>query len=130
MVSFFQEERDRNFFLACENIRKDKSYLSAADIAKQAVYTETNSFYLSYKECAKIINRYRKGKMVIADSSAKRELHEEIIKQYSVIESKTPGMRATDIAQIILSNKAPRFYITETRAANLYYELLKNKSLR
>lgn len=125
MILFFQDERDKDFYAACEKIRGQKCYLSTTEIAKRAVHAEAQSFYLSNRGCAKIINRIKRGN-IHTRSSAKRMLYEEIRRRYLLIISEHPHLTSAEIARRINAEKAPRFYITESRAVDLYYLLIKS----
>jgi len=121
---FNQTERDRDFLLACEKIQARDKSLSATEIATKAVYSEC-SFYLSVKECARIIRTIQTGKGFKALYKATEEQRDEIKKRYLTIQSTRNGITAAEIARIICEQKAPRFYLSESRAIRLYYELMK-----
>lgn len=125
---FYQQERDQNFFEQCEQIRDSynerNEYISVGEIARQAIMTQADSFYISERECAKIIYRAKQGIKSYTKSEAKRALYEEIERRYHIIQEKHPDMLVPSIAKIIIEEPAPRFYITKARAVSLYYSLL------
>jgi len=133
MRLFYQQERNSDFFNACEKVRKQygKDYISATEIAKKAIHTEAESFYLLDKEISKIIYRFV-GKINYGNtkSEAKKAQYKEIMRRYYELHYQYPQYNIPKIAKIIAGQKAPRFYITETRAALLYYKLLGDKSVR
>jgi len=133
MRLFYQQERNSDFFNACEKIRREhgKDYISVADIAKKAILTEAESFYLLDKEVSKIIYRFV-GKITFGNtqSEAKKAQYKEIMRRYYELHYQYPEYNIPKIAAIIASQKAPRFYITETRAMLLYYKLLGDKKTR
>ena len=130
MELFYKKERDRDFFEACESVRKEfgAGYISVSDIAKKAIHKEAKSFYLDTREYVKIA--YKVGKendLTWLKQKDKKELYLEIYKRYMQIFAKNPKLNRMDIARIIAEQKAPRFYISEVSASNLYYKLLKNR---
>lgn len=122
MSLFFQEERDKDFLKACEKIRKENKFLSATDIAKRAVNSPAPSFYLTIKGYSNIINFIKKDK---CDTTvkAKRELYMEIRKRLEDIPN-WRNVSSYELARMIDSQSAPRFYVSESRAVKLYYNLL------
>lgn len=122
MSLFFQEERDKDFLKACEKIRKEDRFLSATDIAKRAANSPAPSFYLTIKGYSNIINFIKKDKCCTT-VKAKQELYIEIRKRLEDI----PNWRSVssyELARMIDEQSAPRFYISESRAVKLYYNLL------
>lgn len=122
MSLFFQEERDKDFLKACEKIRKEDKFLSATDIAKCAANSPAPSFYLTIKGYSNIINFIKKDKCCTT-VKAKQELYIEIRKRLEDI----PNWRSVssyELARMIDEQSAPRFYISESRAVKLYYNLL------
>jgi histone H3/H4 len=122
MELYYQQERNADFFNVCERIRKEeKGYISVACIARRAVYSKAELFYLPAREIARIIRFKSKVKV---SSSAKAELYREIEARAGKM-NEGGHMNCETIARIIEIQLAPRFYITEARAVSLYYELLK-----
>jgi len=123
----YRKERDEDFLSICESIRKEygKVYISMEDIAKKAVYQEAKSFYLNEKVYAIIIQNVRIGRLEYVRFNYKRELYMEIYNRYIKLKRENPSLTIMNCARIISDQKAPRFYISEGRAANLYYELIK-----
>ena len=121
---FFKKKRDIAFFKACEKIRDTEQGLSVSDIASKAIYTECCSLFLTEQEIAKIIRFIKTHGKKTEGSEAKKEMHEEIGKRYKKITDTHGKITALSAARIICQQKAPRFYITETRAICLYYRLL------
>lgn len=93
MNLFYLQERDKDFFIACEKIRRQhgQEYISVSDIARKAIYTETESFYLLDKEFAKILYRIEKGINQESKSQAKNEQYREIERRYRVLKAENPG---------------------------------------
>jgi hypothetical protein len=119
---FYREDRDTDFFNVCEKVRSENVGMSVFDIVSIAIFRPAQSFYLHRREYSNIIrtkgDRFPKNK-------TKRELHLEILKRYHEIKNESPTMSIGNIVKIISEQKAPRFYLSRSRAANLYYELLK-----
>lgn len=132
MRLFYQQERNFDFFNACEKVRKEtlKECLSATEVAKRAILTEAQSFYLLDKEIAKIIYRHVNKIGYTIRSEAKKAQYKEIMRRYYELHYKHPQYNIPKIAKIIANQKAPRFYITENTAMLLYYKLLGDKSVR
>jgi hypothetical protein len=119
-VLFYREERDEDFFNACESIRAKNTRLSIMEIARKAIMTPAKSFYLHHREYAYII---RLNGCKLPKNIIKRELHNEILKRFKEQNTKS----IPSYIKVISRQEAPRFYISESRAANLYYELMKKR---
>lgn len=119
---FFRDERDRDFLNVCERIRKQNKGLSASQIARIAVYQQAESFHLTTRELAKIVNKVRKGHNDTRFESA-ASLYKEIESHLGKLRFK--GASCYQAARMIDTLPAPRFYISESRAISLYYECLK-----
>jgi hypothetical protein len=125
MELYYQQERNNDFFSVCERIRKEtKGYVSVEKIAIQAVYNKAELFYLPAREIAKII----RGKKFDQNtkSPAKAELYKELKRRYELLNPQGKTDCAV-VSRMIEIQSAPRFYISESRAVNLYYQLLKSK---
>jgi type II secretory ATPase GspE/PulE/Tfp pilus assembly ATPase PilB-like protein len=119
-VLFYREERDEDFFNVCESVRAKNTRLSIIEIARKAILRPAKSFYLHPREYSYIIrlNGNRLPKNVL-----KRELHNEILKRFKAQNAKA----ISSFIKVLSQQEAPRFYISESRAANLYYDLLKKQ---
>jgi hypothetical protein len=124
MDMYFKEHRDRDFFTICEAVRKEaKSCLSVSETAREAVHREAPSFYLSEREYVRI---YRKARLMPdCRSEIRNEMYREIRRRFLEEKRKNPGLNHFRIARIVGEQTAPRFYISEGRAVQLYYSLLK-----
>lgn len=125
MELYFKEDRDKDFFEACEQIREQKDeYISVSDIALQAIKQPAKSFYLSNQRYNRIIrqrgNRRTKNRIKI-------EMHKNIYETFDSLSAEHPDLSAKDILKMLPDSPAPRFYISHSRATELYYELLKYK---
>ena len=113
MILYFKKERDREFFDTCERLRKNG--LSLEDAAKKAITLPASSFFLTDKGFERIINYT--GDVV----GIKCELYKEVKLRANQIQCKT----VKQTIRILETQTAPRFYISESRAISLYYELIK-----
>jgi hypothetical protein len=127
MELYFKEDRDRDFFGVCETVRKEaEGYISVSRIARIAVRREAQSFYLSEKEYVRI---YRKARLMPeCKSEVKNEMYREIRNRFLRIKRENPGLNHFQIARIVDRQKAPRFYLADGSAVNLYYKLLRVRS--
>jgi len=127
MILYWQKERDKDFFEVCESIRKDNypNYVSVENIVKQAINKEAQSFYRNTEIYAQIINKVRCGYLNKIRNSLTIELYNELWNRYIQIKRQNPKYNSMDCARIISEQKAPRFYLSERHAKNLYYRLLK-----
>ena len=128
MELYYQKERDKDFFEVCEAIRKESypEYISVDNIALLAIKKKAKSFYLSTKVCSNIINKVRFGCFDKIKNNIKKELYLELWLRYIQIKRQNPEFNSMDCARIIAEQEAPRFYIAEHHATNLYYKLLKS----
>lgn len=126
MRTAFKQDRDKDFFAVCEQVRKEHgSYISVKDIACKAVKREADGYYLTTKQIINIIHYKRCN----PDKKTrwKQGLYTDIFQRYWSIKKENPGLTVSKIAKIIDEEKAPRFYMTEKSATNLLYYLIKNR---
>ncbi|MDR0823890.1 MAG: hypothetical protein LBN74_02275 [Prevotella sp.] len=119
---FYREDRDSDFFNACEQVRNKETNLSVSEIVSKAILHPAKSFYLHRREYSAIIKR---NGMKLPKNEIKKLLHLEILKRSRKIKNENPGIDIFWITKIIAEQSAPRFYISERRAEDIYYELLK-----
>jgi hypothetical protein len=130
MELFYRKERDRDFFNVCESIRRKYGavYVSVENIVKESICREAQSFYLHPGVYARIVHRVGKEQDIAwLENPVKKALYIEIYRRYLQIRKEHPSWNAMDCARIIAGQKAPRFYLSEGHATNLYYKLLKSK---
>jgi len=129
MSFFFKENRDIDFLKACNTVRQNThGYISASDIARKALYTETESFYILPRRLSRIIYMAQKGTLPISESEPKNEFYKEVQKRYHELSQVYKNRSILGIAKIIAEQKAPRFYMSEARAIDLYYEMMRKKA--
>jgi hypothetical protein len=119
---FYREDRDSDFFNACEQVRSEETNLSVSGIVSKAILRPAKSFYLHRREYSDII---RKNGVGLPKNEIKKLLHLEILERYRNLKNENPGTGVLEITKIIAGQSAPRFYISERRAEDIYYELLK-----
>ena len=119
---FYREDRDSDFFNVCEQVRIEHGYISVSQIVAKAILKPANSFYIHRREYASIIKR---NGSLLPRNEIKRLLHLEILNRFHEIKENNPDMCILDITKIISEQKAPRFYISQRRAEDIYYDLLK-----
>lgn len=118
---FYEEDRNQDFWCACEQVRAESRCTSIADIAAKAIYKPAKSFYLQPQVIVRIIRCQGKK---LPKNTLSRELHLEILNRAEQI-MRSEQLNLTQTAQIISDQPAPRFYISEATACGLYYKLLK-----
>jgi hypothetical protein len=126
MSLFFLEERNKDFLNACVELHNKHRQLSVSQIAKMAINTPAPSFYLTTKGYIRIIYLLKKGK-IETQWSAKKELYAEIKKKIESIPN-YKEISGYELSRLIDSCGAPKFYISEGRAINLYYNLIKENN--
>lgn len=124
---FYLDERNLDFHKACEKVRGRYKgiYLSVSEITRLAINTPAESFYLLPKECMKIINKAINNEPINLKHESKIELHKEIGRRYSQLSEEKPELKPYEIAKIISDQDAPRFYISEKTAKEIYYKMVK-----
>lgn len=126
---FYLNERNIDFYNACKKVR-DKykgNYLSVSEITRLAILTPAESFYLLPKECIKIINKAINNEPINLRHESKIELHKEICRRYFQLSKENTELKPYEIAKIISDQNAPRFYISEKTAKEIYYKMVKDK---
>lgn len=122
MRLFYQEDRDLDFLEKCESIRKEHNHtLSMVEIAKLAAMSPARSFYISKTHCARII---RHPDRFVLRREHSKEMHREIVSRAKAILEENNSLNSYEVAEIILSQPAPRFYISGHHAVKLYYNLV------
>ena len=128
MKLFYEIERDKGLEEACEQVRKERpGYIPVREIARMAIARQAPSFYISRKEIKRIVKKTREGIRPAFASRSRNELYNEIASRAGTIEKTAPGIPAGKVADIIMSQTAPRFYISEARAVDVYYGILNRK---
>lgn len=69
----------------------------------------------------------QKGILPVSCSEPKNEFYREIQRRYDELSKIHEGYSISGIAKIIADQKAPRFYMSEARAIDLYYEMIRKK---
>lgn len=124
MELYFKEDRDKDFFEVCERIRKQYGdYVSVSDIALQAINQPAKSFYLSDQRYSRILRQRgnKKTKNLI-----KIQMHMDIYEKFNSLCIEYADLNTKEILKILAESAAPRFYLSHSRATELYYELLKH----
>ncbi|MFV0587070.1 hypothetical protein [Bacteroides reticulotermitis] len=128
---FYLKERDLDFYNACERIREvnGNKHLSISELSEMAIHTPAESFYLLPKECLKIISRAINGEQIRLAHNSKNELHKEIRKRYFSLIAEQPDLKPYQAAKIISTQDAPRFYISKSRARDIYYKMINTRKI-
>ena len=122
---FYEEDRNEDFLQACEAVRKEEGvYLSISEIASKVILKPAKSFYLQQRIYIRII---RNNGEKLPKNEVSCELHKEVLHRAKEIMKLHPSYSPAKIAKILSEQEAPRFYMSESRAESLYYELLKQK---
>jgi hypothetical protein len=122
MELYYRNERDADFMSACERVQKENPQLSARRIAQKAIMEGAGSFYLHTREYARIIRR--EGR-IFPRNLVKRKMHRDILIAGKRIREANPAITLPELIKNICESGAPRFYLSESRARDLYYSLLK-----
>jgi hypothetical protein len=124
MAKNFLRERNMQFLKICEQIRnKHNGYISLANIATKANKATVESFYLSQKRIAIILYNFINEKNYKSTAQ-----NREIVRQYQHVKKQHPNYCINQIAKILANNtlSVPSFFLSDFRAVNLYYDLLKH----
>ncbi|MFT3994398.1 MAG: hypothetical protein QM660_08825 [Dysgonomonas sp.] len=125
MELYFKEDRDKDFFEVCERIRKQNDeYVSVSDIALQAIGQPAKSFYLSDQRYSRIIKQKGNSR---TKNLIKIEMHRDIYEKFNSLSVEYADLNTKGILKLLSESPAPRFYLSHSRATELYYELLKHK---
>ena len=124
---FYREERDRDFFEACEQVRAREGFSSVFATVSQAIHRPARSFYIHPRGYSSIIRENGKR---LPRNKIKKALHLDILHRYRELKKENPGSSVSQIIGMIESQSAPRFYISERRAEDIYYALLKKPRSR
>jgi hypothetical protein len=128
MKLYYSEDRDEDFLLACDRLRKaTPGYPRVRDIARDAILQPARSFYLSPVELRRALHEIRRGVTPRFRSPAKNALRAALRARLAALEQARPGIPVRLAAAIISDQPAPRFYISVARATSLYYHALKNR---
>ena len=122
-----KQHRNAEFYRICKQIiSKSKAPVTMQHIIESALSTPATSFFLSENRIAKII---RAPQEECPKSESKAALFNMIKHLYFEEKMTHPQMSPEAIAKnIIFYRTAPRFYISEATALNIFYsELNKRK---
>ena len=121
-----EDNRNRDFYRACEEIiRHNKPQsVNVRETVRKALLSPAGSFYLSDGEIARIL-RSRMWEMPL--NPVKLEMYKELCSRYRQLKALHPGQKIGQIARLIETQPAPRFYMSDAYAVRLYYHLVKNR---
>lgn len=120
---FYEEDRNTDFIMTCEKVRQEEgSHLSVAEIVAKAILKPAQSFYVHINVYRRII---RNNGEKLPSNSVSKKLYQEVLRLVKHIKNEYPNMSQTDIAKILSDKSAPRFYISQARAMNIYYDSMK-----
>ena len=123
----FKQQRNNEFYSVCKQIIDKSDHVNIRHIIKCAVFNTASSFFLSETRIAKII---RAPLTECPKSEAKANLFNMIKRLYFEEKMTHPQMSAEAIAKnIIFYRSAPRFYISESTAINIFYNELNKRKL-
>jgi hypothetical protein len=126
----FKEERDEDFLSSYLSVIKDHGksapFLKKEYILAQAIRRPARRFYVSEEQCLRIIGDMLKGKKEEIKNPLKAEMYGEICRRVRQIIGNTK-QPLPDIIQEVISQPAPRFYLTLESAQILYYKLIRQR---
>jgi len=127
MLEFKQQRNDEFYRLCKQIIAKSKTPVNIRQTIKCAIHTPATSFFISETRIAKII---RAPLTDCPKSEAKANLFNMIKHLYFEEKMTHPQMSAEAIAKnIIFYRSAPRFYISQATALNIFYNELNKRKL-
>ena len=129
MKLFYEEERDEDFLVACERVRRSRrGYASVASIAREALLQPAPSFYLSHRAARGIIQEIARRGIPTLRSKSKTSLYEEVERRAAAIRAERgESLSSGRVSRILIVQPAPRFYISGKHAIALYYRLLRKQ---
>ena len=122
----FKQQRNAEFYRTCKKlINRSGGTETLRQITGRAVREPATSFFISENRIARII---RSGGEACPRSEAKAALFHAIKHLYFELKTVHPEMSPEAIAgNIIFYRQAPRFYISEATALNIYYSELDRR---
>lgn len=130
-LEFLDEMHDdlmRNFRAV---VMEDKSNMGMNELCEATVIRPARRFYISTLQAYKVVSKMRKGNMNCLNGmpSYRREMFHEInrmVDEY-MMKYEFATRPLLFIVAHVLSNKAPRFYISAESMRKLYYSNQKKK---
>lgn len=126
----FKEERDLDLLSSYKSVIKeygeDAPFLKKEFLLLQAINRPAKQFYVSEEQACLIVSKMLKGKSISITNSLKKMMYEEIFRRVKK-EQESSSLPLPAIIRLVISQSAPRFYLTIESAQILYYKLIKKK---
>lgn len=120
---FYEDDRNADFIRTCEKVRQEEgAHLSVSQIVSKAILKPAQSFYVHINVYRRII---RNNGEKLPSNKVSRKLYQEVLKVAKEIQAEHPDLSQTEVARMLSDRPAPRFYISQARAINIYYDSMK-----
>lgn len=123
--SFSQYRDQRNFDLITtyRSVLRSTPPLTSNEIYKMVVSSSAGRFYVGEERATMVISRMLKGDMLISMSEQKREMYREIYRRVLEQIELNPGMPLCNIVIDVVSQPAPKFYLTPQSAKIIIHQI-------
>lgn len=122
----YEDERNRELVRAVtEQMTTGSGYMQLKDACRLAVLSPCSRFWVSEERAAIVMSQLSKGEDIdkIIRSPTKREMYLEIFSRVKTILAKHPGMSIYDATFDVVTERAPKFYLTPASAKVIYYRI-------
>ena len=123
----YNDERDRDLLKVFnEKFTSSKTNTCILDIMKEVVYSTSSRFWVSEDRAAIVISNMMRDRSCQENMiESKKRMYEEILKRTLNVINNNPGIALINAVRIVVSGKAPEFYITPESAIIIIHRIKK-----
>ncbi len=127
----FIEQRNADFMESYNRVLKRYGryapFVKKSTLIAEALQEPAKRFYVTHDQCVIIIRQMIKGKKTYIKSPQKIEMYNEILRRVKKELSLRPTRGLYGAIDYVLSNPAPKFYMTKGTAWMLFNKIIKQK---
>lgn len=122
----YEDARDRDLMRAYREALSQSNGDSAADMYDKVAKMPAARFWVSEERAAIVISNMFKGRSIAQMRTNKREMYEEIYRRVCELKKKRPEESVYDLTFEVVSQPAPKFYLT-AESARIIIHYIKKK---
>ena len=108
----FVKQRNDDLYAEYKKIVSKRSFLNMGEIANELYTIPAPRFYVSSERAAIVISAMYNGFKLKGMTKNKKEMFIELYKRAKKLKKKMPDLSWTEIAQMLVNQPAPSFYLT------------------
>lgn len=119
----FTKERNQELLRVYQEKLSEAGYIIMPKIFEQVANSPCSRFWVSEERAAIVISSLLAGKSLPNMRKNKREMFDEIFRRFLIVREKYPEKSIYALAIIVVSQPAPKFYMTPRTVGELIYRI-------